>query len=499
MGAGTIAARALELSQALVLHLDLKGRIIEANAAALRFLALEQGPISTSHTAVDFFGEESRQVLVQTIAGAGDTITHVAETSPQGHRRLIEWRLKTIAQGACAQPLMLAVGREITAYVLNEEKLLEERFNLVERNKELTCLYDIARISAVTEMPLEGLIQSIVELLPPAFQYAALASARIKVDGRAYTTAGFAETPLRLDEKLFIHGRERGTIDIFYAAAAGGPDIAQIGFLPEEQRLLRTIARQAALMIEKKLADDKKVELESQLRHADRLAKIGQLTAGVAHELNEPLGSILGFAQLAGKSKRLPAQVARDLTHIVQSALHAREIIKKLMLFSRQVPNRKMAVNLNALIAEGLSFIEPRFANSDIVFETTLESGLPDILADPSQLTQVLVNLVVNAVQAMPDGGRLLIKTAAVPEGVALVIQDSGIGMDETVLDQIFLPFFTTKEVDQGTGLGLSVVHGIVAGHGGRIEVSSRKGEGTRFDITLPIRNGGEADGGDTI
>jgi two-component system, NtrC family, sensor kinase len=144
--------------------------------------------------------------------------------------------------------------------------------------------------------------------------------------------------------------------------------------------LLRTIARQAALMIEKKFSDDNRVELENQLRHADRLATIGQLTAGVAHELNEPLGSILGFAQLAAKSKRLPAQVARDLAHIIQSALHAREIIKKLMLFSRQVPNRKAAVSLNRLIAEGLSFIEPRFAKAISPLKKILNPAYPKLV-----------------------------------------------------------------------------------------------------------------------
>jgi two-component system, NtrC family, sensor kinase len=493
MRAENMNTLALELSGALVLHLDAKGRIIDANEAAAQLLALEGEAISQNPAAGDFFGGDIRQVLSENMVRSGETVTHVAETTGVGgQRHYIEWRLKTIERDPSAPVLILAVGRDITGFVLNERYMLEERSNLVERNKELTCLYDIARIS-IAEMPLAGLIQCIVEQLPPAFQYPHLASARIQVDGRPYTTVGFGESQLHLNEKLIIHGRERGSIDIFYAAA-GGTDGAEIGFLSEEQRLLRTIAHQAALMIEKKLSDDNRVELENQLRHADRLATIGQLTAGVAHELNEPLGSILGFAQLAANSKRLPTQVARDLAHIIQSALHAREIIKKLMLFSRQVPNRKAAVSLNRLIADGLSFIEPRFAKSDITFEKDFESGLPEISADPSQLTQVLVNLVVNAIQAMPNGGCLSIKTATVPEGVVLVIRDSGIGMDEAVLDQIFLPFYTTKEVDQGTGLGLSVVHGIVTAHGGKIEVHSQKGEGTRFEVMLPLRNGGEAD-----
>jgi signal transduction histidine kinase len=111
-------------------------------------------------------------------------------------------------------------------------------------------------------------------------------------------------------------------------------------------------------------------------------------------------------------------------------------------------------------------------------------------------LTQVLVNLVVNAVQAMPDGGTLTIKTLADSGAVVLVVQDTGVGMDKKVCEQIFLPFFTTKDVDQGTGLGLSVVHGIISSHGGKINVHSRKGKGSRFEITFPIHTGGEQDSG---
>ena len=230
------------------------------------------------------------------------------------------------------------------------------------------------------------------------------------------------------------------------------------------------------------------MELEGQLRHADRLAKVGQLTAGVAHELNEPLGNILGFAQLAAKNSDLPDQVDKDVKNIIQSALHAREIIKKLMLFSRQMPSKREKVNLNRLIEDALSFIEPRFATSEVEFIRELDQNVPEITADASQLTQVLVNLAINAVQAMPNGGTITIKTLAENEHVVFSVQDTGIGMDQETIKQIFLPFFTTKDVDQGTGLGLSVVHGIVTSHGGTIEVESEVGKGTRFEIRLPIK-----------
>ncbi len=157
------------------------------------------------------------------------------------------------------------------------------------------------------------------------------------------------------------------------------------------------------------------------------------------------------------------------------------------MVSARQVPTRKTSCNVNRLVQDGLFFIESRCSREGIELVRRLEDGLPDITADPSQIHQVLVNLVVNAVQAMPAGGTLTITTRSAGESVVLAVEDTGVGMDSDVLKQIFVPFFTTQEVGQGTGLGLSVVHGIVASHGGAIHVESQVGKGSRFEVTLPI------------
>ena len=252
-------------------------------------------------------------------------------------------------------------------------------------------------------------------------------------------------------------------------------------------RTAGAVARQIALVVERREAAEDRSRLQDQLRHADRLATIGQLSAGVAHELNEPLGNILAFAQLAGKEPGVPDQVARDLEKIVTTSLHAREIIKKLMLFARQMPPRKTRVSLNAVIEEGLYFLESRCAKEGVAIERRLATGLPEIVADPSQLNQVLVNLVVNAIQAMREGGTLTIATRRSGSDVVLMVEDTGTGMDHEVLGKIFTPFFTTKDIHEGTGLGLPVVHGIVSSHGGTIGVDSTPGQGTRFEIRLPV------------
>jgi len=227
--------------------------------------------------------------------------------------------------------------------------------------------------------------------------------------------------------------------------------------------------------------------LEQQLLHSERLATIGKLTAGIAHELNEPLGSILGFAQMVQGAGGLSEQSRRDVDRIIKASIHAREIIKKLMFFGRQTPPRKTAVDLNEVVENGIGLLEPRLASQKVRCAVLLASGLPQILADPGQIEQVAVNLIVNAIQAMPDGGDLTVRTYPEAAAVVLSVEDTGVGMPEAVLQQIFVPFFTTKDVGKGTGLGLSVVHGIVTAHGGRIDVESKVGEGSRFRVSFPI------------
>jgi signal transduction histidine kinase len=349
---------------------------------------------------------------------------------------------------------------------------------LIERVKELTCLHGITQITADNEAPLERVLQGAAELLPPAWQYSEIARARIVLDGVTFATG---ELPAGADSQgagIEVDGVERGLIEVAYAEKRAPADEGP--FLKEERHLINTVARQLGQFVAQREA------AMQHFRHADRLATIGQLAAGVAHELNEPLGNILGFAQLARRSPGLADDVARDLDRIVQGSLYAREIVRKLMLFARQTPPRKTVVDVNQIVSDGLTFLESRCAGQQVELVRELDADLPPLTADPFQLNQVLVNLVVNAIQAMPDGGRLTIRTSRRGESIAVTVEDTGIGMSDEVRGRIFLPFFTTKEVDQGTGLGLSVVHGIVAAHGGEIAVESSPGAGSRFTISLP-------------
>jgi len=356
---------------------------------------------------------------------------------------------------------------------------------LRERVKELSCLYRINRVFEGSAGSLDEVFQRIVETIPPAWQYPEIASARIVLDGKRYETPGFEDGGQRQTSEVIVDARCRGAVEVVYREAR--PALDEGPFLKDERSLLDAIARQIAVIVEHQEAEEDKARLQKQLMHADRLATIGQLAAGVAHELNEPLSSILGFAQLLKRDPALPEGGRQDVEKIVTAALHAREIIKKLLLFARQTPTFKGPVDLNQVVLSAIDLFKHQFEKEGIELSCVLCPQMPVLAADAGQLTQMLVNLVVNAVQAMPEGGKLVVQTQVQDGHVVCSVADTGVGMTEEVLDRLFVPFFTTKEVNQGTGLGLPVVHGIVTSHGGTIEIASTPGSGTTFTVRLPI------------
>jgi len=357
---------------------------------------------------------------------------------------------------------------------------------LRERIKELTCLYGIAITVARTGRPIEETLKAVVELLPPAWQFPEIACATISLDDLVIRTDRFHDMTHRQTADIVVHGTARGRVEVGYYGDR--PEFLEGPFLVEENNLLEAVARQVAIIVERREAERERARLKAQLLHADRLATIGQLSAGIAHELNEPLSNILGFAQLAAKCPGVPEQAARDIEKITAASLYAREVIRKLMLYARQTPPRTRRVDLNQTVEEGLTVFDLRCEAKKIHLQRRLAPGLPLITADSAQLNQVLVNLVVNAIHAMPEGGTLTVETQNTGDHVLLAVEDTGIGMTDEIARKVFLPFFTTKDVNEGTGLGLAVVHGIITAHGGTITVTSAPGKGARFEIRLPVK-----------
>ena len=226
---------------------------------------------------------------------------------------------------------------------------------------------------------------------------------------------------------------------------------------------------------------------QEQLLQSEKLASIGQLAAGVAHEINNPMGVILGFAQ--GILKTLPedALLRKPLTTVEKESLRCKRIVQNLLDFARRSEPTLHLININKLIDASCELVEHPISLQDVKLIKGYDPALPSIMVDPNQLQQVFINIMLNAYQAMPNGGTLHITTRKVGSDLQVIFTDTGTGIPPEKIQNIFDPFFTTKEVGEGTGLGLSVSYGIVKAHGGDIEVESQAGKGTTFVIKLPL------------
>jgi two-component system NtrC family sensor kinase len=225
--------------------------------------------------------------------------------------------------------------------------------------------------------------------------------------------------------------------------------------------------------------------MEEQLRRSEKLASLGTLAAGVAHEINNPLTGILLYASILNGDKRLDPALLPDVEKVITETRRCAGIVKNLLEFSRKSLPEKEAMSLETILDDVINFFhnQPDFRN--IVIRKNYASDLPQISVDPNQIRQVFMNLVINAGHAMPKGGELEISTSRSPDGkyVCGGIKDNGDGIPEENLTRIFDPFFTTKP--EGTGLGLSISYGIIENNGGKIEVKSALGEGTEFIVKL--------------
>jgi two-component system, NtrC family, sensor kinase len=229
---------------------------------------------------------------------------------------------------------------------------------------------------------------------------------------------------------------------------------------------------------------------QDQLVQSEKLASIGQLAAGVAHELNNPLGTILLFSDILLRETPHDSSQREDLDVIVNETKRCKGIVSALLEFARQHQVVTEPTDLNSLIQDVIEVEWKHLETEPVIFETELDWDIPKIQVDPSQMQQILFNLIENSVQAMPDGGRITLRTRNEPANmVTLEVEDTGIGIQPEHLTMLFTPFFTTKPIGIGTGMGLAIVYGIIKLHRGQITVRSTVGVGTTFVIQLPIKH----------
>lgn len=230
------------------------------------------------------------------------------------------------------------------------------------------------------------------------------------------------------------------------------------------------------------------LDAQRQIYHAEKLASIGRLAAGVAHEINNPLHGLKSCLFTIQEGAHDAEEVKRFASLADEAATRISGVVEKLLNFSRQKTQQRSAMDLNRVIDKALALLAYRIDKERITIVRELDPALPTIYADAELIGQVVVNMLINSCDSMQDSGEIRISTSRVDDAhVRILIADTGCGIPEEHLDKIFDPFFTTKEEGRGTGLGLSVSLGIVEAHGGNIHVSSQVGVGTTFQVTLPI------------
>ncbi len=245
------------------------------------------------------------------------------------------------------------------------------------------------------------------------------------------------------------------------------------------QNLERMVAERTAAL----------AQSEKQMAQADRLASIGQLSAGVAHEINNPLGIILGYTQLLLRGEDRDSQRYEDLKTIEKHVKNCKSIVADLLNFSRSSKPKKEMVQIHAALDETLNFVRHHSKLEGTAIHREYDPNVPPVLMDEKKIKQVLINLLMNARHAVGDGGAITLSTRfEADEGrVAISVRDTGYGIEARNLPRIFDPFFTTKSTGEGTGLGLSVSYGIIKSHGGDILVESEPGQGSVFTVLLPV------------
>jgi PAS domain S-box-containing protein len=292
----------------------------------------------------------------------------------------------------------------------------------------------------------------------------------LRSDHRQYR-AGFTRTP---QVRSMGSGRE-----LFGIRKDGSELAVEIGLTPiQTAKGMRVLASILDISERKRL--------EMQLRRAERLAELGTLASGMAHEIGTPMNVILGRAEYL-LQRATDEGMKKGLTTIITQVERITKVMKQLLAFARRRSPEWQTVDMGEIVDDALEMFQERIAERCITIDKAIESSLPPVRADRDQLIQVLINLVMNSLHAMPEGGQLRLSLAREGSSVCLSLADTGLGMPEEIRSKVFEPFFTTKDFGKGTGLGLTVVKGIVEEHGGTITVESVVNKGTTFWIRLPL------------
>ncbi len=422
-----------------------------------------------------------------------------------------------------------ALRTEITERKRAEEEREKNIHDLGERVKELTCMYGVAKAIRERES-LEEVFRDVAMLIPPGWHYPEITRGRIRFNGKEFVSEPFEESEWCQTSDLVINGELQGSVEVYYLEQR--PELDEGPFMKEERRLIDGIAHTLSEAIEHKRAGEQVEQADAQLLQSAKMVSIGQLAAGIAHEINNPIGFISSnlhsLGEYVNELKRVlaaydellsecgqahsdvsakAAEVSRvrdesdiefivsDLDNLVKESVEGtkrvRKIVADLRDFSHVDSGEVNEADINELLDKTINV-----AWNELKYKTEVVREYGQIPAIPcygGKLGQVFLNLLVNAAHAIEEHGTITVRTGSGDSHLWVEVEDTGCGMPADVMDRVFDPFFTTKEVGKGTGMGLNLAYNIIESHGGRISVDSRVGEGTTFRIELPVGGPPEA------
>ncbi|MBU7035465.1 MAG: PAS domain-containing protein [Theionarchaea archaeon] len=496
-----IKDKAIESSLDGIAIADFKGILTYVNPSFLSMWRFETAQEVIGKAAVGFWKSKQRaqEALEETIK-MGESTGELTARRKDGSEFETRFSARAVRDESMNIICIMAVFEDITLRKQTElarKKLLR---GLRERVKELRCLYTIGELTREKDTAIDELLERIVNILPMAFQYPSKTGVRIVFEDFIFETPNFRETEWSLKESIVVDRETRGSVEV--CCLKERPQSDKSPFLEEEGIVVRSVVNRVASFVERRRAEErlrtystqleKEVkertrelrEAQEELVRKEKLAVMGQLAGSVGHELRNPL-SVIGNSAYFIKMKLDPENelIRKHLDIIQENVLRTNNIISELLGFSRTGTPFLAKTDINTDIVTILSSVE---IPETITVETALDVTLPPVSADVDQLQRAILNLILNAIQSMPEGGTLKIETYLEDGAIHIAVQDTGQGIPEENRDRVFEPLFTTRA--KGIGLGLAIVKSIVEGHQGSIQVQSEIGKGTTFDISLPVQ-----------
>jgi PAS domain S-box-containing protein len=464
-----------------IVVLDGNGKVYEANRRFAEMLGYSPEEVCQLHM-WDWDAQWTRQELLEMVKTVDEAGDHFETRHRRKDGTICDVEISANGAMFAGQKLVFCVCRDITKRKQAEEiiRQSEERYR--------TILEDVEK--GYCETDLAGNITFVNGSMCRILGYAN--GEMIETSYRRYASEENARQIYKDTNSVYKTGKPAKWFSWEVLAKSGEACFVEVSVTPKLNAKGEVIGFRGMFNDVTEREED-----EQRALMTSKLASIGELASGVAHELNNPLTSVIGYAQLLADSEDVPAEVKADLNRIYQESQRATKIVQNLLSFARPRKPEKICFDPNDLVQKTLDLRAYEMKTSNIRVYKNLEPELPEIKADYHQLQQVILNILINAEQALAEmkrRGKITVTTRVVEDCVRICIADNGPGIPRENISRIFDPFFTTKEVGKGTGLGLSVCHGIVTAHGGNLYVESAKGKGTEFIIELSIAVAEEMD-----